>query len=82
MSPDPAVVQDPLEMSVDPIPRPTQYFAPVRLSHAAECIQNSTKGKCPFHQESLQILAQSRFLITGEDHGTPEEAFATAVQFL
>jgi hypothetical protein len=46
-------------VSVDPIPRPTQYLAPVRLPHAAECIQNSTKGKCPLHQESLQILAQS-----------------------
>jgi len=25
---------------------------------------------------------QPSFLITGEDHGTPEEAFATAAQFL
>ena len=47
-------------VSVDPIPRPTQYFAPLRLSHPAECIQNSPKPKRPFHQEVLQILAQSR----------------------
>jgi hypothetical protein len=27
-------------------------------------------------------MYQPSFLITGEDHGTPEEAFATAAQFL
>lgn len=47
-------------VSVNPIPRPTQYFAPVRLSHAAECIQNPQKSKRPFHQGVLQFLAQSR----------------------
>jgi hypothetical protein len=31
-------------VSVYPIPRPTQYFAPVRLSHPAECIQNPQKS--------------------------------------
>src|SRR5882724_8355458 len=49
-------------VSVDPIPRPPQYFGPVRLSHPAECNQNSPKSKCPLNQELLQIPAQSPFL--------------------
>src|SRR5712671_6808891 len=49
-------------VSIDPIPRPSQYFGPVRLSHPAECNQSSPKSKCPLNQEVLQIPAQSRFL--------------------
>jgi len=45
---------------VDPIPRPTQHFAPVRLSHPEECIQNPQESKRSFHQQLLQFLAQSR----------------------
>ncbi len=42
-------------VSIDPIPRPPQYFGPVRLSHPAECNQSSPKSKCPLNQELLQI---------------------------
>src|SRR6266478_8559342 len=52
-------------VSVDPIPRPPQYFGPVRLSHPAECNQNSPKSKCPLNQELLQIPAQSRITRPG-----------------
>src|SRR5216683_3916662 len=36
-------------VSIDPIPRPPQYFGPVRLSHPAECNQSSPKSKCPLN---------------------------------
>src|SRR3982074_3596995 len=46
-------------VSVDPIPRPPQYFGPIRLSHPAECIESSPKSKCPLNVGELQIPAQS-----------------------